>query len=113
MAQLYADENVPARVVTRLRKLGHDVLTAFQDGRANRSIDDEVVLARAASLGRCVLTNNRRHFHKLHKTESEHGGILTFTTDTDTEPLAARIHVAIEVDEPMTGKFVRVTRSKE
>ena len=46
MAQLYADENVPARVVTRLRKLGHDVLTAFQDGRANRSIDDEVVLAR-------------------------------------------------------------------
>jgi hypothetical protein len=34
---LYADENFPLRVVEELRRLGHDVLTASEDGRANQS----------------------------------------------------------------------------
>jgi len=37
---LYADENFPLRVVEELRRLGHDVLTAFEDGKANQSITD-------------------------------------------------------------------------
>jgi hypothetical protein len=31
--QLYADENFPLPVVEELRQLGHDVLTAQDDGR--------------------------------------------------------------------------------
>jgi uncharacterized protein DUF5615 len=29
---LYADENFPLRVVEELRRLGHDVITTFEDG---------------------------------------------------------------------------------
>ncbi|HWX42816.1 MAG TPA: DUF5615 family PIN-like protein [Blastocatellia bacterium] len=43
---LYADENFPLRVVLELRRLGHDVLTAFEDGRANQAVPDEDVLTR-------------------------------------------------------------------
>jgi hypothetical protein len=35
---LYADENVPLRLVEELRRLGLDVLTALEDGRANQSL---------------------------------------------------------------------------
>ncbi len=36
MAQLYADENSPLPVVEELRRLGHDVLTMYEDGKANQ-----------------------------------------------------------------------------
>jgi len=49
---LYADENFPLRAVEEPRRLGHDVLTAFEDGRANLSIPDEDLLARATQIGR-------------------------------------------------------------
>lgn len=110
MAQLYADENVPAQLVTRLRKLGHDVLTALHDGRANQNIADEEVLSRAIELGRCVLTNNRYHFHRLHLAKPNHAGIITFTTDPDPDALAARIHEAIEAAESLAAHLIRVTR---
>ena len=42
---LYADENFPLRVVEELRRLGADVLTMLEDGRANQSVTDQVVLA--------------------------------------------------------------------
>ena len=43
MARLYADENVPFPVVEELRRLGHDVLTIFEDGKANRRYPDASV----------------------------------------------------------------------
>ena len=53
---LYADENFPFRVIEELRRLGIDVLTAFQDGRATQSITDPAILARATER-----TNLDRH----------------------------------------------------
>lgn len=44
MAKLYANENFPLPVVLELRKLGHDVLTTLEAGKANQSIPDEAVL---------------------------------------------------------------------
>jgi hypothetical protein len=38
VAALYADENFPGPVVAALRAAGHDVLTAYVDGRANLGI---------------------------------------------------------------------------
>jgi hypothetical protein len=54
---LYADENLPLHVVEELRRLGHDVLTALEDGRANQSITDNDLLARATEVNRALLTS--------------------------------------------------------
>ncbi len=48
MARLYADENVPVPVVGELRELGHDVLTAVEDGNGNRRYPDAGVYATAS-----------------------------------------------------------------
>ncbi len=42
-----------------LRRLGHDVITATEDGRAGRRIPDRDVLRRVPELGRAVVTSNR------------------------------------------------------
>lgn len=109
MAALYADENVPFPLVDALRALGHDVLTARDDGRANQGIGDPDVLDRATALGRAVLTNNRKHFHRLHRRQPAHGGIVTFTDD-DFAPLAARINAAVAPLSSLDGTIVKVVR---
>lgn len=81
MARLYADENVPLQVVTRLRELGHDVLTVVEDGKGNRRYPDALVLRDAAASGRAVVTLNRTHFRRLHDESSSHGGIVLCTYD--------------------------------
>jgi hypothetical protein len=59
VAALYADENFPLPVVEALRRLGHDVLTAFEAGQANQRISDDAVFDFAANTGRILLTLNR------------------------------------------------------
>ncbi len=108
MAALYADENVPFALVDELRALGHDVLTARDDGRANRGIPDPDVLARATALGRTVVTNNRRHYHRLHVTVPNHAGIVTYTNDPDRAALAARIHAGLTALPSPVGQLVKV-----
>jgi hypothetical protein len=105
---LYADENFPRAAVEELRRLGHDVLTAQEDGR--RSTPDPDVLARAHALGRAVLTHNRRHFERLDRQGAPHSGILSATQDpTNPLTLASRIAAALAGRAP--GRwFVRVNR---
>jgi hypothetical protein len=110
VAALYADEHVPRLVVEALRLLGHDVLTSQDDGRANQGVPDPDVLARATLLGRAVLTNNRRHFHTLHRAAPVHAGIVTYTYDPDPVALAGRIHAAISSLAALAGQLVKVTR---
>ena|SRR5438874_2052939 len=109
MASLYADENVPLPLVGALRALGHDVLTALDDGRANQGIGDQEVLDRATALGRAVLTNNRKDFHRLHRHRPNHAGIVTFTDD-DFQPLAERIDAAVAPLPALAGRLVKVVR---
>src|SRR5271167_4706535 len=90
---LYADEDFSFPVVEELRRLGHDVITAQEDGMA--SADDPDILARAYSLGRAVLTYNRRHFERLHRQGADHVGILSATHDSDFPRLAVRIHAVL------------------
>src|SRR5260370_41990270 len=110
MTPLFADENVRLPLVKALRNLGHDVITAQEDGRANQSIPDPEVLAHATRLCRAVLTNNRRDYHRLHKTAPGHAGIVTYTLDPDIPALALRIHKAITDNEPLAGKLGKVVR---
>ena len=110
MANLYADEDFPQPAVDQLRALGHDVLTAQDDGRAGQSIPDADVLARATALGRAVLTHNRSDFRKLHLADPTHAGIVTCTRDADVAALAACIHAAIASLPALDGQLVRVIR---
>ena len=110
MATLFADENVPLRLVEHLRDLGHDVLTAFEADRANASIPDPEVLAFTAEQGRALLTGNRHHFHKLHRAQPDHAGIITYTNDLDYGALAGRIHEAMSEFSDLAGRLVRVVR---
>jgi hypothetical protein len=110
MTPLFADENVGFSLVKALRGMGYDVITAHEAGRANKSIPDEEVLAHATTQGRAVLTNNRRHFHRLHRTNPGHAGIVTYTRDPDHLALAQRIHEAMSANEPLAGKLIRVVR---
>jgi Domain of unknown function (DUF5615) len=87
---LYTDEDFSFPVALELRQLGHDVVTAQEDGRTSTSDPD--ILARAHSLGRAVLTYNRRHFERLHRQGAAHSGILSATHDSDFPRSGARIH---------------------
>jgi hypothetical protein len=110
MDTFYADENFPRAVVEELRRLGHDVLTALEAGQANRRIPDPDVLAFATSLGRAVLTLNRRHFARLHYQATAHFGIVVCTPDADALALAQRIHQAVVAESPLPGKLVRIVK---
>ena len=109
MARLYANENFPLPVVNELRRLGHDVLTTQDTGRAEQAVPDEEVLEFAVSQTRAVITLNRKHFVQLHRRESDHSGIIVCTFDRDFMAQAQRIHDATSVSE-LAGKLIRVNR---
>lgn len=107
---LYADENFPLRVVEELRRLGHDVLTAFEDGRANQFITDRDLLARATDINRALLTLNRLDFKRLHRQMPEHAGIIICTEDPDRVGKAQRIAASIVGAGELRGQLIRVYR---
>lgn len=111
MAMLLADENFPALAITRLRQLGHDVLTLLQTGMAGLAVPDDDVLAFATSLNRCLVTLNRRDFIKLHTLSNQHAGIIICTFDKDFTALAERIDCCLVENSDKTVKqLLRVQR---
>ena len=110
MAAFYADENFPLEVVQALRKLGHDVLTAFEAGKANQRIPDDAVLEFATRSGRTVLTLNRWDFIALHSRSPGHCGIAVCTEDFNVDRLAAAIDAEVRSTPSLTGALVRVNR---
>lgn len=110
MARIYANENLPLPVVDELRRLGHDVLTTHDSGRAGQRISDENMLAFAVGENRILLTHNRRHFIRLHGENPQHCGIIVTTIDTGFVALAERIHAEIRRQEPLDGLLVRINR---
>jgi hypothetical protein len=107
---LYADENFPWRVVQELRRLGYDVLTAFEDGRANQAISDRDLLARSTEIKRTLLTLNRQDFKRLHTQMPDHAGIIICTEDPDRVGQAERIATSIVEGAELRGQLVRVYR---
>lgn len=110
MARLYANENFPRPVVEALRRLGHDVLTIQETGRAEQAVRDEEVLAFAVGEERAVLTLNRKHFVQLHRRRTDHSGIIVCTFDRDFSRQAQRIHDAVAADSAMTDRLIRINR---
>lgn len=110
MAALYIDEDFPNSAVNALIGLGHDVVTAGDDRRAGQGIDDADVLARASSLGRAVVTFNRWDFHRLHRQNPNHAGIITCTDDPDRPALAQRIDLTVRSLTTLQGQLIRIVR---
>ena len=110
MTRLYANENFPFPVVEELRRLGHDVLTIQETGRAGQAMPDEAVLAFARDADRILLTLNRKHFIRLHREQRAHAGIIACTVDADFIGLAQRVHDAIAANDSLTGQLIRVNR---
>lgn len=110
MARFSADENFPYPAVLELRRLGHDVMTVQEAGKAGQKTKDAVILARAGADGRTVVTHDRKDFVRLHAHEPGHGGIIVCTVDPDFEGLAARIDKAITGESKLAGRLIRVTR---
>ena len=106
----YADENFPLDTVVELRRLGHDVLTAFEDSRANKKISDEKVIERVVKLNRILLTIDRHDFKRLHQINSDHAGVVICTFDADFVGQAGRINVACKGTPEIKGQLIRVYR---
>ncbi|MGE0610161.1 MAG: DUF5615 family PIN-like protein [Pirellulales bacterium] len=112
MALLYSNENFPRPVVEELRRRGHDVLTVLEAGKADQAISDDEVLKFAASLGRAVLTLNRKHFIRLHREQPLHAGIIVCTYDPDFAGQAARLHAVLQSESRLNGQLLRVNRPR-
>ena len=111
MARLYADEDFPLPVVEELRRLGHDVRTVQEAGRAGQGIGDDAVLADAAADQRAVLTHNHADFKRLHRQGLPHQGIISCSQDPgDPLGLAQRIHGAISPLTDLANQLIRVIR---
>lgn len=110
MARFYSNENFPFPVVAELRKLGHDVLTIQETGRAELAMPDEDVLHFAVERDRAVLTLNRKHFIRLHREHPDHAGIIVCSFDPDFIGQAQRIHTAVERESPLNGCLIRIDR---
>ena len=110
MARLHSDENFDRHVVDELRKLGHNLLTAYEAGRANQKIPDPEVLDFAIRQGRAVLTFNRRDFKRLHRNVRPHCGIIICTDDSDVVALAMRIHQAVAACTSLDDQLISIVR---
>ena len=110
MARLFADENFPIPVVEALRRIGHDVVTMSDIGRAGQSLTDNAVLLLATADDRAVVTLNRRHFVRLHAADGRHAGIIVCSLDLDFDSQAARIDAAIG-SISAAGRLLRVNRT--
>jgi len=110
MARFYSNENFPFPVVEELRRLGHNVLTVQDAGKANLEIPDDEVLAFAFGENRTILTINRRDFIRLHRKDPNHSGIIVCTADADFIRQANRVHEAIEALPQLDGQLIRVNR---
>ncbi len=74
--RLLADENLNIREVNILRSRGHDLVWIEEE---TPGIDDQMVLSRATSEGRVLLTSDKGHFGRLifrNKQKAPFGVIL-------------------------------------
>ena len=110
MARLFADENFPLPVIAELRRLGHDLVTLQETGKAGQAVSDEAVLTIAAADQRAVLTLNRRHFIGLHSTHAGHAGVIGCSCVPDFIALAERIDAAIGLQKQLLSSLIRINR---
>lgn len=73
MLSFYMDHHVNPAIAEGLRNRGVDVITAFEDDKADA--EDDVLLAHAASFGRVFVTQDKG-FHRLCSQWNHHGKVF-------------------------------------
>jgi hypothetical protein len=71
---------------------------------------DPAVLKLASGDSRAVLTLNRKHFVKLHRSSADHAGIIVCSFDLDFDGQAERIRTAIG-ESSLAGQLLRINRA--
>ncbi len=66
----YMDVHIPAAITESLRRRGVDVLTSQEDG--TREVTDELLLQRAAELGRVLFSQDQDLLRIAHQRQSSH-----------------------------------------
>ena len=98
------------KLIHLLRQQSHDVLTVYEANLT--SSDDKIVLARAQSERRIVLTRNGKDFKKLHEKTQSHYGILVIHEFKDVSKNMEPADIARAIDNieasgwDITGEFV-------
>lgn len=115
MSRFLADEQFPARVQNRLRRLGHDVefIRAFDTKKSGDGKSDAEVLRIAMAENRIILTLNRKHFWALHQCGDfgGHRGIIACMPDEAyPDAQAKRIDLLVKSVRHMDGQFRVVPR---
>ncbi len=102
--RILANENVPQPVVAELRRRGHDVTWMVEVGAEE---DDVVVLARAQSEDRIVLTLDKDfgELALLRRLPASAGIVLVRTTGSTPEADNARAVSALESRAEWRGLF--------
>jgi hypothetical protein len=113
MARFYSNENFPWPAIEELRRLGHDVLTIQETGKAGQSTPDHQVLDFSIAEERILLTLNRKHFIQLHRQRPDHTGIIVCSFDPDFVALARRVHAAVTEQPGFSNQLVRVNRQNQ
>jgi hypothetical protein len=113
VSKFHSDENFDRHVVEELRKLGHNVLNAFEAGRPNQGIPDREFLDFGIRYGRAVLTFDRRDFKRLHRIVRPHCGIVICTDDPDVFGLAMRIHERVVALPSLTDPLINIVRPSQ
>ncbi len=107
------DENLPLRLVLRLRELGHDVDTVKDEGLLGRA--DEAVWGAAQAAGRFFVTQDLDFADIRKRTPGTHHGLLLVRLrDPGTLALTERLATVFR-DESLTtwpGAMVVVTDRK-
>ena len=113
MFRFYANENLSFILVKELRDLGHDVLTSYEAGNANQRIPDERVLAEATMNNRCVVTFNRDDFLQLHRSGTEHSGIIIFKDDRDRLNQVLTLQKYLITQQTLQNRLIRVLKQNQ
>jgi len=108
MAQFFADEDFSLQVVSELRRLGHDVLTVRDIGKASQRWPDEELFFFAVAQRRTILTKNRRHFFTLHRRHPDHHGIIACTENPDVRAMTRMIQETILSRPQLRGEYIRI-----
>src|SRR4051812_39992850 len=113
MAQILADEDVPARLSAELRLLGHAVTMVRQidSSKSGSGISDRGVLTYAMERSWIVLTLNERHFRRLHKDIGWHSGIVIVKPENDGKRLtrlAKCIDVKLKSADDVRGRLFTI-----
>ena len=113
MFRFYSNENLSSILVNELRRLGYDVLTSYEAGKANQKIPDALVLAEATANNRCLITFNRDDFVELHRSGVEHAGIVVCKEDRNRLGQALALHQYLMTQQTLQNRLIRVLKQNQ